>query len=86
MHQRLSHPPERRAVVAPAAAVQRGRDQARTIRVGVVRVGRTAQVDPGAHVDVLRDGQSGEQCHRHRHQRHGRTWNPVVPPLLGVVA
>ena len=44
----VPHRPERRAVAAQAAAVQRGRDQARTVRVGEVRVGRAAQVDPGA--------------------------------------
>ena len=42
----VPHRPERRAVTAHAAAVQRGRDQARTVRVGEVRVGRTAQVEP----------------------------------------
>ena len=77
----VPHRPERRAVTAHAAAVQRGRDQARTVRVGEVRVGRTAQVESGAQVDVLRDGQSGEQGRRRRHHRHGRAWNPVVPPL-----
>ncbi len=77
----VPHRPARRAVTAHAAAVQRGRDQARTVRVGEVGVGRTAQVEPGAQVDVLRDGQSGKQGRRGRHHRHGRAWNLVVPPL-----
>ena len=63
------------------AADLEGTDQARTVRVGEVRVGRTAQVESGAQVDVLRDGQSWEQGRRRRHQRHGRAGNPVVPPL-----
>ena len=41
----VPHRPERRAVTAHVAAVQRGRDQARTVRVGEVGVGRTAQVE-----------------------------------------
>ena len=50
-------------------------------RVPGTRVGRTAQVESGAQVDVLRDGQSWEQGRRRRHHRHGRAGNPVVPPL-----
>ena len=41
-----------------------------------------AAYEPGAQVDVLRDGQSVEQGSRRRHQRHGRAWNRVVPLLL----
>ena len=44
----VPHRPERRAVTAHAAAVQRGRDQARTVRVGEVRVGAVDPVFPSA--------------------------------------
>ena len=49
----VPHRPVRRTVAAQAAAVQRRRDQARTVRVGEFGVGRTGQADPGSQVEVF---------------------------------
>ena len=49
----VPHRPVRRTVAAQAAAVQRRRDQARTVRVGELGVGRTGQADPGSQVEVF---------------------------------
>ena len=53
--------PVRRAIAAQAAAVQCRRDQARTVRVGELSVGRAGQADPGSQVDGFSCGRSGEQ-------------------------
>ena len=58
--------PVRRAMAAQAAAVQCRRDQARTVRVGEMSVGRAGQADSGSQVDGFSCGRSGEPPRRSR--------------------